>query len=83
LPDPDQNVSSFTPVDLNFWVNFGDENGTGLSEGWVLGLLVSNVFDEDPPYVNIAPSGNGNGGYDSSAANPIGRLFGISLEKSF
>lgn len=83
LPEPDQNVSSFTPVDLNFWVNFGDEYGRGISEGWVLGFLVSNVFDEDPPYVNVAPSGNGNGGYDSSAANPIGRMFGISLEKSF
>jgi iron complex outermembrane receptor protein len=83
LPEPDQSVSSFTPVDLNAWISLGEEGGRGLSDGWILGFQVSNVFDEDPPYVNIAPSGNGNGGYDSSAANPIGRLFGVSLEKSF
>ena len=83
LPEPDQSVDAFAPVDLEAWIDLGDPDGTGLADGWVLGFEVSNVFDEDPPYVNVAPSGNGNGGYDSSAANPIGRLFGISLEKSF
>lgn len=83
LADPVQKVDAFAPVDLNVWIDLGDPDGTRLADGWVLGFEVSNVFDEDPPYVNVAPSGNGNGGYDSSAANPIGRLFGVSLEKSF
>jgi iron complex outermembrane receptor protein len=83
LANPTQTVDSFSPVDLNAWVNLGDPDGTGLADGWILGFQVRNAFDEDPPYVNIAPSGNGDGGYDSSASNPIGRLFGISLEKSF
>ncbi len=83
LPEPDQSVSSFTPVDLNAWISLGEKGGTAFNEGWVLGFQISNVFDEDPPYVNIAPSGNGNGGYDSSAANPVGRLIGVSLEKTF
>ncbi len=83
LASPTQKVDSFSPVDLNAWISFGDPDGTGLADGWVLGFQVGNVFDEDPPYVNIAPSGNGSGGYDATASNPVGRLFGISLEKSF
>ncbi|HEX5789185.1 MAG TPA: hypothetical protein VFY03_13465, partial [Woeseiaceae bacterium] len=83
LPSPEQDVDAFSPVDFSAWVNLGDPDGTGLADGWVLGFQLSNAFDEEPPYVNIAPSGNGNGGYDSSAANPIGRLLGVSLEKRF
>jgi len=83
LASPTQKVESFSPVDLSAWVNLGDPDGTRLGDGWVLGFQVNNVFDEDPPYVNIAPSGNGSGGYDATASNPIGRLFGVSLEKSF
>jgi len=33
--------------------------------------------------VNIAPSVNGSGGYDATAADPIGRLFAASVRKSF
>lgn len=83
LTSPMQDVDSFSPVDLNAWIDIGDPNGTGLTDGWVLGFFVNNVFDEEPPYVNIAPSGNGSGGYDATASNPVGQLFGISLEKSF
>ena len=48
-----------------------------------LSFEVRNLFNETPPYVNIAPSGNGSGGYDASAADPIGRLFAVSVRKSF
>jgi iron complex outermembrane receptor protein len=44
---------------------------------------VRNLFDQKPPYVNIAPSGNGSGGYDATAADPIGRLVAVSVRKSF
>jgi iron complex outermembrane receptor protein len=33
--------------------------------------------------VNLAPSVNGSGGYDATAANPVGRLFAISLRKKW
>jgi iron complex outermembrane recepter protein len=33
--------------------------------------------------VNIAPSVNGSGGYDASAADPIGRQFAFSVRKAF
>jgi iron complex outermembrane receptor protein len=83
LASPTQSVDAFTPVDLNFWVELGDADGTGLADGWVLGAEIRNVFDEDPPYVNVAPSGNGSGGYDATAANPVGQLFGVNVRKSF
>jgi iron complex outermembrane receptor protein len=58
----------------------------GRDSGWnpfgsevTLGAEVRNLFDEDPPYVNIAPSGNGSGGYDATAASPVGRMFAASL----
>jgi iron complex outermembrane receptor protein len=34
-----------------------------------------------PPYVNIAPNQNGSGGYDATAANPIGRMFSFTMRK--
>jgi iron complex outermembrane receptor protein len=83
LPTPAQDVGSFSPVDLDFWWSLGDQGGSDLADGWRLGFEIKNAFDEDPPYVNIAPSGNGNGGYDSSASNPVGRLYGMSLQKTF
>jgi len=83
LATPTQSVDSFTPLDLNAWMEIGDPDGRSMRDGWVLGLEISNVFDEDPPYVNIAPSGNGSGGYDATASNPVGRLIGVNVKKAF
>jgi iron complex outermembrane receptor protein len=72
---PAQGVSSYTPVDASLtWTAFHDLK---------VGVEVRNVFDEDPPYVNLAPSANGSGGYDATVANPIGRLFAVSLRKAW
>ncbi|MDP3552258.1 MAG: TonB-dependent receptor [Novosphingobium sp.] len=79
-----QNVGSYTPVELGITYRIGDRQGTGFfDKGMTLGLEVRNVFDVDPPYVNLAPSGNGSGGYDASASDPIGRFFAVSVRKSF
>ena len=48
-------------------------------EGVTLGLEVRNLFDAAPPYVNLAPSSNGSGGYDATAASPLGRVIAASL----
>jgi iron complex outermembrane receptor protein len=80
----EESVSSYMPVDLSVAWNVGGGDGADFfSSGLVLGLEVRNLFDEDPPYVNIAPGGNGSGGYDATAANPIGRLYSINLRKSW
>ncbi|MBO9711702.1 TonB-dependent receptor [Sphingomonas sp.] len=80
---PSQNVDSYTPVDLSIAWNVGGENGHGLLRGLTLSAEVRNLFDVAPPYVNLAPSGNGSGGYDATAANPIGRLFAVSLRAKY
>ena len=84
LSNPVQSVKSYTPVDLTLNWKVGDQQADGFFEkGLVLGLEVRNLFDVAPPYVNLAPSGNGGGGYDATASDPVGRLFAVSVRKSF
>ena len=84
LSRPVQSVKSYTPVDLALNWKVGDQQADGFFEkGLVLGLEVRNMFDIAPPYVNLAPNGNGGGGYDATASDPIGRLFAVSVRKSF
>ncbi len=80
---PSEKVDSFTPVDLSVTWRVGESFPAGPMEGLELIGEVRNVFDADPPYVNVAPSVNGSGGYDASAANPIGRQFAIGARISF
>jgi iron complex outermembrane receptor protein len=84
VASPVQNVDSFNPVDLSLSWRIGDRGAAGFFEkGLTFGLEVRNLLDERPPYVNIAPSGNGSGGYDATAADPIGRVFSASVRKTF
>lgn len=78
---PRQSVSDYTPVDLRVTYETPESGGAAMLGGLTIGLEARNLFDEDPPYVNLAPSGNGSGGYDATASNPIGRLFALTLNK--
>lgn len=76
---PEQKVSSYTPVDLAVsWTVGGNRSGL-LGSELNLGFEVRNLFDQKPPYVDLAPSANGSGGYDATAANPVGRMFAASV----
>jgi iron complex outermembrane receptor protein len=75
---PNERVDSYTPVDLNLTWRVGDP-----AKPLAFGIEVRNLFDIRPPYVNIAPSVNGSGGYDATTTDPIGRLFAFSVRKSF
>lgn len=79
---PVEGVSPYTPVDFTFNRDLSDLGGM-LAEGLDVGVEIRNAFDESPPYVNLAPSVNGSGGYDATAANPVGRMFAISLRKKW
>lgn len=82
--NPVQNVRSYNPVDLGLTWRVGDKNASGFfAKGMTFGIEVRNLFNENPPYVNLAPSGNGSGGYDATVADPVGRRFVASLRKSF
>ena len=49
------------------------EFGPSWAQGATLAFDVSNVFDRDPPFVNIQ------GGYDPVQANLVGRLATVTL----
>ncbi len=72
---PVQEVEAYSPVDLYVAWDLGEHLGTNLT----LGLDASDIFDSGPPYVNLAPSVNGSGGYDATAASPMGRKVAVSL----
>ena len=80
LSNPVQEVDSKTTFDLNLYYNF---QGEGFTEGLSLGLDAINVLDEDPPFVNIAQSPNGGGGFDATLNNPVGRILGLTLRKKW
>jgi iron complex outermembrane receptor protein len=79
---PNEKIKSFTTVDLHFDYTINNSD-TGLLNGVSFGLDITNLFDRDPPYVNIAPGANGGGGFDPTAASPLGRLVSFTLGKAF
>lgn len=78
-----EKVDSYTPVDFSAAWKLGGADGRGFLGGIELGFEVRNLFDLEPPYVNLAPSSNGSGGYDATAASPIGRSFAVSMRAKF
>jgi iron complex outermembrane receptor protein len=74
LVAPEQNVGSWNPVDIDISYEFKD---SGVLNGLALGLSVTNLFDQDPPFVNIP------GGWDPGQASALGRLVAFTLTKKF
>jgi iron complex outermembrane recepter protein len=80
---PVERVSSYTPIDLSVTWTLDDGSHSFFGSGFSFGLEVRNMFDVSPPYVNIAISENGGGGYDPTSSNPVGRFFGFTVRKSW
>jgi iron complex outermembrane receptor protein len=81
LAIPAQKVASNTTVDLRLSYQIDDKiRGLG---GTTVSVGVVNLFDRRPPFVNIAQSTNGGGGFDPTLTNPIGRIVSLSLDKTF
>jgi iron complex outermembrane receptor protein len=72
---PVQRISALTTVDLHLSYNLGERYPQSWLKGVTVSLDVQNLFDSDPPFVNIAENANGGGGYDPTVTNPIGRLY--------
>jgi iron complex outermembrane receptor protein len=79
LTSPTQEVSSYTTVDARVAYDVS----TGFMKDATLALGVNNLFDRKPPFVNIAQSNNGGGGFDPTLTNPVGRIVSLSLNKRF
>ncbi|TKD51564.1 hypothetical protein [Sphingomonas baiyangensis] len=67
-------MKSWNPIDLD--ISYEIQSG-GILDGLSLGIAVTNVLDEDPPFVNIA------GGWDPGQASALGRLVAFTLAKRF
>jgi iron complex outermembrane recepter protein len=79
---PSQSVSSFTTADVDATYDVGQAFQGSWSKDLSLTLHVNNIGNSMPPYVNV-PIGNSGGGYDPSAASPIGRLISVAIGKKF
>ena len=83
LVTPNQIVDSYNPFDLRVAYDFSNLGNSTWLDKLTVSFEARNMFDEEPPFVDIAPGGSGSGGYDATIANPIGRLFALGLRKSF
>ena len=80
---PSQSVGNYTTVDLNVIYDLGKTFPGVWSKDLTLTAHVDNLFDKDPPYVNIPISPNGGGGFDPNVASAIGRLVSLQIAKKF
>lgn len=74
---PIQRVSAYTTIDLTLGYDFSAMGGA--LNGLSLSVSAVNLFDRDPPFaaVNLSQV------FDSTVANPIGRLVSLTLRKKF
>ena len=78
---PAQRIASWTTVDLNVRYE--------IAQSWLSGIAVAlniyNAFDESPPKITdtfISPF-DPRTGYDFANADPVGRLFSLTVEKQW
>ena len=75
--EENEDIDAWTTVDASVFYLFGDDSG--VFGGTRIGLSVTNLFDEDPPFATTSDGLN----YDPANANPLGRVLSISLSKSW
>ena len=68
-------VDSWTTLDLTLGYEFGDR--VTLLKGARVGLEITNLFDEDPPFAPALDSVD----YDSANADPFGRIMRVNVTK--
>jgi len=80
LVTPAEEIGSYTTVDFDFGYVF---SAPTVVQGLKLSLVVTDLFNSQPPFVNLAPVAAGGGGYDPQNASPIGRIFAFRFDKRF
>jgi iron complex outermembrane receptor protein len=79
---PTQSVSSYVTEDIDVIFNAGRVLQWNLARDLTFTFHVTNIGNVTPPYVNI-PIGDGGGGYDATAASPLGRVISVGFGKKF
>ena len=72
-------IDAWTTVDLSLAYDTGERFDNLLLDGVRIGFSVTNLFDNDPPFVTTPFGLN----YDSANANPFGRQINFTIAKSF
>jgi iron complex outermembrane receptor protein len=80
---PAEPIGNYTTVDLNVIFDLGKAVSGAWAKDLRITAHVDNLFDKDPPYVNIPISPNGGGGFDPNNASGIGRLVSLQIGKKF
>ena len=83
LANPNQTVAASATVDARVAYLFESGGPSDILKDATFAIGVVNLSNKMPPFVNIAQSPNGGGGFDPTLANPIGRMVSISLNKRF
>ena len=81
LANPVQKVKATTTFDARLAYNIGER--FDMAGDLTVAIDARNLFDKDPPYVNIAQSANGGGGFDPTLHSPVGRVIAVSLGSKF
>lgn len=76
---PSYDVDSWTTCDLTLSYEFGDSNRASTR----VSMAATNLFDEEPPFVNAAQSGVPGLNYDSTNASAVGRFLTLQLTQRF
>lgn len=83
LANPVQRVRAHNTVDARIALSLGELSSASMLQGATLSFGATNLFDKQPPFVNVAQSNNGGGGFDPTQVNPVGRIFSVTLDKRF
>jgi len=83
LSKPRQEVGSYITTDLHLAYDTGTTPSNRAWRDLTVSLDATNLFNREPPFVNIAESANGGGGFDATLTNPVGRLLMLTVDKKF
>ncbi len=78
---PITRVKANTTVDIS--TSYELNSLFGGKQSVSLGLDVTNLFDKNPPFVDLGATANGGGGFDPNNASAIGRVVAVSLRTKF
>lgn len=83
---PEERVSSWTTFDTQIAYEIPENSERGILNGTRISLSITNIFNEDPPFIN---AGGASGatfspfGFDAANASPVGRFVSVQLNKKW
>jgi iron complex outermembrane receptor protein len=77
-----QTVAAYVTVDARLAYAF-KAGHDWWSKDWTVSVEALNLFDAQPPFVNIGESANGGGGFDPTTTSPVGRVVSFTIDKKW